>query len=153
MPHIHYGLIFEPDQLSPALPGDLGFEAFRQFPGGDPSGYQWPSEPGLISDGDSFLQWGESQAEDGRNEGPVDSTLHVIRKYDGPVFRRTEHNYDSAERRALIDQIEKDRFTLGGLRYVRLADYVIVTDGDDWEWGPGGEPTRPIIWTLEGALS
>ena len=94
-----------------------------------------PTDTGLITNGDSFLEWGE----------PQDHTLHVQRQTI--LSPESDRPYETSDRNSLKEQIDRDRQTLSQQgRGIRLVDYVVITPTEDWS-------TQQWIWTLEGALS
>jgi hypothetical protein len=111
--HVHFGVT---DPIN-GYPWDLG------------KGHR-PLKDGFITDGDSFLSWG-----DGRDE-PWDSTLHVIYPWDTDIVG-SPNSADIENLRHLLLA-----FLTGS---ERLIDYVVVTDAEDW-----AENQR--VWLLDGTM-
>jgi len=121
--HIHFGVTHRLD----GYPYDV---AHRIAEGGVPP---------FISDGDSFLEWGEGNPNDSH-----DHTLHVIYQWHGVTpneFTGFEHDGrwipshpDSALAKYILTLRDQLITTLGltTLGDLRVFDYVVVTDNMDW---------------------
>jgi hypothetical protein len=150
MLHVHYGILAE---------GEGGYPGYDISP-------SLLAEIGLLTDGDSFMAWGEGRPQTGITERvglpdgfePYDSTLHVIRTTN---LTLPVGIYDTPERKKMAELIERDRnnlgyllrgFTDGGSPRYRLADYALITDSLDWsgteEWA---QPNR--IWLIDGSIT
>jgi hypothetical protein len=84
---------------------------------------------GFISDGDSFLTWGEQH--------DADNTLQVLaHRFVFPTPVRSSHQRDAQQ---IISEM---RHTLNAILVgdERLFDYAVVTDSDDWAEGQS-------VWT------
>lgn len=96
---------------------------------------EWSEDPkniylpeNFLMHGDSFLIWGEEHD---------DNTLHVIFPYNG--------DYDFTYLRRRIPELRE--ILIGCLwSGMRLADYVVDTDGVDWS-------ESQYIWLLDGTLT
>lgn len=83
---------------------------------------------GYISDGDSFLEWGEAHPGDSR------VPLHLIVDVDGG---RDARDVVSDARFVLTERLRSDE---------RLTDYAVLTDPTDWS-------ENVSVVTLEGAVT
>ena len=90
-----------------------------------------PLPEGMVTDGDSFLCWGDDSVY-GSGAGKHDNTLHVVM-----------NDYQGG-REGVVRQRER----LSEFRYVyeRLIDYAVITDQEDWA-------EDQHVWTLEGVLT
>lgn len=112
MKHLHFGVLRDDDTYR----SDEAIE-FAQGPEGLP--------PGFITDGDSFLNWGNKPLETDDDNGLY--SLHVIYPYDG-------------ERPDVQDLRSSLAVWVGP--GARLVDYVVESDSDDWA-------ASQHIWTLD----
>lgn len=93
---------------------------------------------GFISDGDSFMNWGDP-GPDGRQR---DMTLHVIK-----VVPETDmDSIDAIQHIKRRIDWERESLSKALGPNERLADYVVITDADDW-----GERVR--VWLIDGSIS
>jgi hypothetical protein len=130
---IHLGIVGDANALDGSTLTDEG------QPYLDGHQYGNPRDLGpFLTDGDSFLSWGDPSL----RSGDADLTLHVqattdLRAYDPTGLSLAEANarYDEGERLlALIADLRADlsqHLNPGE----RLADYVVVTDREDWSEG------------------
>lgn len=116
MKHLHFGVVAADDSYR----SDEAFEEARQ-PVGLP--------PGFITDGDSFFNWGN---EPGTDDDNGRMSLHVIFPYEG-------------DERPDVRELRIDLATWLATG-VRLVDYVIESNADDWA-------ANQKIWTLDNIWS
>lgn len=91
----------------------------------------------LIANGDSYLTWGKT--------GP-DRTAHLIIGLAG--VEMVHEVSDIAE--AVWDFITSA--VLGANEYMRLVDYAVVTDSDDWGSLDGDEDCPMLVSTLRPVM-
>lgn len=112
--------------------------------------------PGVITDLDSFLEWGEVDRED--------NTLHLIYNYEphrlpdpDPVAHGLTATSPVRGWRRLTGIWDRERAEIARMRLAlaerlddvpeaRLIDYVVISDHDDWA-------EAQCIWTLDGILT
>jgi hypothetical protein len=111
--------------------------------------------PGFVSDGDSFLVWGEDADDD---------TIHLVYAYEthrlpdlseddmtgfSPVrgWVRRQGVWDR-ERQHIVRLRSQlaEKLVESNAQGLRLIDYVVISDSEDWA-------EDQAIWTLDGILS
>lgn len=96
-----------------------------------------PLPPAFICDGDSFINWGDP----GPDGVDRDGTLHAI-----VVIPETAKDHEGQMRLRADIGVYREQLERTLQPNERLADYVVITDSEDWS-------ERVRIWLIDGSIS